>query len=171
MKEHPDDDKAFVNVKRKVGIWKLDIYFWGFNTIHVFAGRNNKNVRWQVNKMFKRVDGHWMLDNDVKDKWVIRHSAPYPGAPESRWPKTYSPPGSTAMVERMRKMVVAIANEKKAARWRAEGFLRSRTRRRNLESYFEARKNLDVANARATKTRKDYEAALASEKAYRKVPS
>ncbi len=166
MKEHPDDDKSFLNVQRVVNGWKLDVFFWGFDSIHVFASRDNKRVRWQVNKMFKRVEGHWMLDNDVKDKWVIRHEASYPGEPESHWKKTYSPPGSTAIVERMRKMVVAIANEKEAKRWRAEGYLRSRERRRTLEDYFSARKNLDVANARAVKAAKTYEFALASEKAY-----
>lgn len=166
MKDHDDDDKARVNIQKKESGWKLDIWFWGFNTIHVFATRKGKKRSWNFNRIYKLVEGVWR-DEDFKDKWSIRYDRPYPGAPESHWPKLYSPPGSMRVAERIRGMVVRVANKKKAARWRAEGFYRSRERRRALENYFSSRKSLDRANELVNKTKKTYEAALALEKAFR----
>lgn len=166
MSEHKDDDKARVNVERNVDGWDLDVWFWGFDCIHVFAGRKTKKLRWQVNKMFKLVDGRWVLDNDVKDKWCIRHSQDIPGDAEQYWTKTYSPPGSTAIVERIRKMVVRIANEKEAARWRAEGYRRSRERRGAMDAYSNARQSVDRYVKWSKVKRRAYDKALALEKAF-----
>jgi len=167
MSQHRDDDKARVRVERKVGGWDLDVWFWGFNCIHVFAGRKSKNMRWQVNKMFKRVAGKWVLDNDVKDKWCILHKAEKPGEREDWWQKIYSPPGSSKIVERVRKMVVAIANEKEAARWRAEGYRRSRERRDAMDAYTNARQSVDRYVKWSKVKRRAYDKALAIEKAFK----
>lgn len=167
MKEHPDDKKARFDVKDVVGGWKLNVWFWGFNTIHVMAtkGKPRGPRSWNLNLIFKLVDGKW-VEEKFRDRWVIRYDAQWPKQDPSCWKKTYSPRGTKALVERMRKTCIAIANMKEAARWRAEGFLRSRDRRRALERYFEGRKNLDMANKRATRTQKEYREALALEKAF-----
>lgn len=168
MKDHPDDKKSHFDVKDVVDGWKLNVWFWGFNSIHVIGTKGKpRGVRsWNLNLIFKRVDGKW-VEEKFKDRWVIRYDAQWPQQHPSCWKKTYSPRGTKALVERMRKTVIAIANKKEAARWRAEGFWRARERRQALERYFEARKNLDVANARAKKTTDIYEAALALDKAFK----
>ncbi len=167
MKDHPDDDKSHFDVKDVIDGWKLNVWFWGFGTIHVMGtkGKPRGQRSWNLNLIFEKKDGRW-VEVKFKDRWVIRYDAQWPQQSPSCWHKTRSPRGTKALVERMRKVCIAIANKKEAARWRAEGFLRSRNRRRALERYFEGRKNLDMANKRAERTRKEYRDALALEKAF-----
>lgn len=165
--EHPDDKKAHFDIKREERGWKFNIWFWGFNAMHVMATRGKPRglKSWNVNLWLERRDGKW-VDTKFKDRWVIRYEAEYLGEPRTYWKKTYSPPGSARMVQRLIATAVRFANKKEAARWRAEGFNRSRDRRKKLDVYFNARKSLDRANRWVKNSTREYKAALALEKAF-----
>lgn len=165
MNENPDDKKAYFSIQRRINGWKLDVWMWGFDTVHIMATRTGRRRGWNFNRIYDRIDGVW-VDRKFKDRWSIRYDRPYPGAPEDNWRKLYSPPGSARVAVVVRAMALRIARQKAAARWRAEGFYRSRKRREALERYFTARKDLDTVNARVTVTRMAYEDALANEKSY-----
>lgn len=159
------DEKSHFNVQRKVNGWKLDVWFWGFNSIHVIATRDGKKHAYNFNRLWERRRGQW-VDVHWKDRWSIRYDADFPGQNKTYWTKRYNFKGSVRIADFLRRECFRIADMKEAARWRAEGFYRQRERRRALERYFDARKNLDAANKRADRTRRDYQAALALDKAF-----
>jgi hypothetical protein len=158
----------YIYIEKTVDGFKMTIHASSFFTAHVFARKNlpGRQGAWGLNQLYDLKRGRW-VPTQFKDRWCIRYKPRYPGsANDDHDTGTRHHPDSKKIAEKLRRVVSAILNKKKTARWRVEGVRRRKERKEKLERYFQACRELEKHEKYKRYASIAYKRALAADKAY-----